>query len=70
MGLDAIGDDLDELEENFEIETENDESGQYEEIVNLSQEFNEVLSQDENEVFWRVLLKSSVFSGHFRRSHV
>ena len=51
MGLDAIGDDLEEIEENFEIENVNDEGEEIEEIQNLSQEFNQVLSQEANEVY-------------------
>ena len=60
-GLDAIGDDLEEIEENFENENENDETEPIEEIQNLSQEFNEVLSQEANEVVLKTPFQSLGF---------
>ena len=55
-GLDALQEDLQEIEENFDDEVGNDENEQIEEIEeieNLSQNLDEVLSQEaNNEVFY------------------
>ena len=51
-GLDALGDDLEEIEEDFDHEIKVDEFEEIEQIENLSQNLNEVLSQEaNNEVF-------------------
>ena len=51
-GLDALGDDLEEIEEDFDHEIEVDEFEEIEQIENLSQDLNKVLSQEaKNEVF-------------------
>ena len=44
-GLDALGEDLEEIEEVFDHEIETDEIEEIEQIDNLSQNLNEVLSQ-------------------------
>ena len=45
-GLDALGEDLGETEENFDHEVEVDDNEEIETIENSSQNMNEILSQE------------------------
>ena len=44
-GLDALGDDLEEIEENFDHEVEVDDNEEIENTENLSQNLNDFLSR-------------------------
>ena len=68
-GLDALGEDLEEIEKDFDHVIETDETEEIEQIENLSQNLNEVLSQEaNNEVFWNLFIwwnKTKITSNYF-----
>ena len=68
-GLDALGEDLEEIEEDFDHKIEADKTEEIEQIENLSQNLNEVLSQEaNNEVFRNLFIwwnKTKIISNYF-----
>ena len=66
--LDALGEDFEEIEEDFDHEVETDETEEIEQIEKLSQNLNEVLSQEaNNEVFWNLFIWFKLFYSQFSK---